>query len=798
MARTIRTAAVIGSGIMGSGIAAHLANVGVNCLLLDIVPGKLTEKEEAAGLTLNDGKVRNRLAVSALEKMKSTQPSPLYLDSFMERITPGNLEDHLDRLRDVDWIIEVIVENLPVKQELLQKIESVWTPGTIVSTNTSGISINAMVEQCGEAFKKHFLGTHFFNPPRYMQLLEVIPGRMTDPEIVSFMSDFCRKRLGKGVVMAKDTPNFIGNRIGIYGLLVTLQEMREKGCSVEEVDAVTGPVMGRPRSATFRTLDLVGIDTFVHVAQNVQDNVDQAEEKAVFQVPEMIREMVARGWNGDKSGQGFYKKVKAAGENTILSLDPNTMEYTPRAKISSASLEAAKLAKGAAEKTKTLIYGGDRYSELAWSILKKVLVYSADKLGEIADNIVDIDNAMKWGFNWELGPFETWDAIGLVKSVQRMEAEGVAVPQWVKDWIAAGNVNFYKREKGHAFYCLKGEYHRAEVEPEMISLKGLKDQGRVVKSNSGGNLIDLGDGVVCLEFQSPNNAIGADILNMIRLSMDEVDKNYKGLIIANEGRNFSVGANLMLILMQAQDEEWDEVELMIHQFQQTLLQLKHFTKPVVVAPHRMTLGGGVEICLAGDQVYASAETYMGLVEVGVGVIPGGGGCKELALRLSRKITDPEVDLQPFMNQLFETIGMAKVSSSGHESIRLGYMRETDKVVVNRDYQIHEAKQAVLRMDNEGYVPQSNEKFRVVGENGKAVMQLGAYSLRQSAFISDYDLHVANKLAHVLAGGDVPAGTLVTEQYMLDLEKEAFLSLCGEPKTQQRMQHMLTKGKPLRN
>ncbi|MEB3101630.1 3-hydroxyacyl-CoA dehydrogenase/enoyl-CoA hydratase family protein [Ferviditalea candida] len=798
MARTIRTAAVIGSGIMGSGIAAHLANAGIKCLLLDIIPGKLTEKEQAAGLTLNDSRVRNRLAAAAMEKMKTTQPSPLYLDSFIERITPGNLEDHLDRLKDVDWIIEVVVENLQVKQQLLQKIESVWTPGTIVSTNTSGISVNAMAEQCGAEFKKHFLGTHFFNPPRYMQLLEIIPGRTTDPEIVSYMSDFCRKRLGKGVVLAKDTPNFIGNRIGIYGLLVTLQEMREKGCSVEEVDAVTGPAMGRPKSATFRTLDLVGIDTFVHVARNVHDHVDQAGEKAVFQVPETILEMVSRGWIGDKSGQGFYKKVKGADGNSILSLDLNTMEYSPQTKVSSASLEAAKLTKGAAEKTKALIYGGDRYSELAWSILKKVLVYSADKLGEIADSIADIDNAMKWGFNWELGPFETWDAIGLVKSVQRMEAEGLAVPQWVKDWIAAGNTSFYKRELGRTVHYLKGRYHGAEENPEVISLRDLKDRGRVVKSNSGGNLIDLGDEVVCLEFQSPNNAIGADILSMIRQSMDEVDKNYKGLVIANEGRNFSVGANLVFLLMEAQDEEWDEIEAMIHQFQQTLLKLKHFTKPVVVAPHRMTLGGGVEVCLAADQVHVSAETYMGLVEVGVGVIPGGGGCKEMALRMSRKIADPQIDLQPFMNQIFETIGMAKVSSSGHDAFRLGYLRETDKVAINRDHLIHEAKQAVLRMDNEGYVPPVNEKFRVVGEDGKAVMQLGAYSLRQSKFISDYDLHVANKLAHVLAGGDVPAGTLVTEQYMLDLEKEAFLSLCGEPKTQQRMQHMLTKGKPLRN
>lgn len=798
MARTIRKAAVIGSGIMGSGIAAQLANVGISCLLMDVVPQSLTQAEEAKGLTLQDPAVRNRFAVQAIGKMTHASPSPLYDLSFAARITPGNLEDHLDRLREVDWIIEVVVENLQVKQNLLQKVEQHWKPGTIVSSNTSGISIHQMIEGCGEAFKSHFLGTHFFNPPRYMHLLEVIPSEYTDPGIVEFMADFCEKVVGKGVVFAKDTPNFIANRIGTYGIMVTLQEMLEKGYTVEEIDAVTGPAIGRPKSATFRTLDLVGLDTFVHVAQNVFDHVSDDVEKSVFQVPAVLQEMVDRGWIGEKREQGFYKKVKTAQGSEIHTLQLSTMTYLPRKKVTSASLEAAKLAKGAAQKTKTLVAAQDRYAELAWNILKRVLVYTAEKLDEISDSIVDIDRAMRWGFNWELGPFETWDAIGLASSVKRMESEGLVVPAWVKEWLESGHTSFYAKQEGRAFYFHRRQFIEMEEKPDHISLRQLKEQNKVVKSNAGASLLDLGDGVACLKFHSPNNAIGADILTMIEQSMEEVRKNFKGLVIANEGKNFCVGANIMLLLMEAQDEEWEEVDHIIRLFQNTMYNLKHFEKPVVAAPHRMTLGGGVEVCLPADQICIAAETYFGLVEVGVGLIPAGGGCKELALRLSQTVTNPEVDLHPFMNRIFETIGMAKVSTSGHDAKRLGYLRAGDSVVVSRDLQLYEAKQVVLRLDGQGYTPQPQEKIRVVGAEGKAVMQLGAYTMRMGGYISDHDRLIANKLAHVLAGGNVPAGTLVTEQYMLDLEREAFLSLCGEPKTQQRMQYMLSKGKALRN
>ncbi len=798
--RPIRRAAVIGSGVMGAGIAAHLANAGIFCLLLDIVPEQLAPEEVSRGLTLADIAVRNRLATAAVAKLKRTNPAPLYDESFVERITPGNLEDDLYSIAGVDWVVEAVTENLTIKQALMRRIEAYWTPGTIVSTNTSGISIDKIAEGCGEAFRRHFLGTHFFNPPRYMKLLELIPGRDTDLAFVWQMKAFSERTLGKGVVIAKDTPNFIANRIGTYGLLVTLREMELNGYTIEEVDAVTGPAMGRPKSATFRTLDLVGIDTFLHVADNVHAQVADEAEKAVFAAPELLKRLVERGWIGEKSGQGFYRKVKGVGglASEIMALDLQTMAYGPRRRVASPGLEAAKLAKGARAKTKALLGGGDRYAELAWQILKQVLVYAADKVGEIADSIVEIDEAIRWGFNWELGPFETWDAIGLERSVARMEQEGMIVPAWVKEWIAQGNESFYRREAGESFYVSMGQFRQMESRPEAISLRVLAEQGRTVMSNDGASLIDLGDGVACLSFHSPNNAIGADILTMISRSVEEVRRNYEGLVLANEGRNFCVGANLMLLLMEAQDEEWDEVDAIIRQFQMAMYGLKRLEKPVVAAPHRMTLGGGVEACLPADQVIASAETYYGLVEAGVGLIPAGGGCKELALRANRRVAHPDMDLQPHINRVFETIGMAKVSTSGHDAKRLGYLSEEDRVLLNQDHRIYEAKQAVLRMAQAGYAPVPEAKIRVVGAEGKAVMQLGALGMRRSGYISDHDLLIGRKLAHVLAGGDVPAGTLVSERYMLDLEREAFLSLCGEPKTQQRMRHMLTTGKPLRN
>lgn len=825
MSRMIRRAAVIGSGVMGSGIAAHLANSGIACLLLDIVPETLTAEEAARGLNLTDTKVRNRLAVSAVAGLRKTHPAPLYDSAFSELITAGNIEDNLEQLKEVDWIIEVVVEDLAVKRSLLEKIESNWQEGTIVSSNTSGISINEMVRGRSKAFKRHFLGTHFFNPPRYLKLLEIIPGEETDPAIVDFMSSFCNKALGKGVVKTKDTPNFIGNRIGTYGLLVTLQEMREAGCSVDEVDAVTGPALGRPKSATLRTLDVVGLDTFVHVAQNVHDHVADEGEKAVFNVPEYVREMVARGWNGAKRGQGFYKSIPTKRGKEILALDIDSMEYQPRRKIDSETLARAGKIREAGERIRTLINGEHRYARLAWNATKKVLLYSAEKLDEISDSIVEIDRAMKWGFNWELGPFEIWDAIGLEASVSRMEAEGLAIPEWVKQWITAGNHSFYKWQNGRIYHfqavadapavqhgdrseayssdvgthSRRQRYAVLEQDPESISLRSLKERNPAVLSNRDASLIDLGAGVACLEFHSPNNAIGDGIIEMIEKSMEEVRRGFKGLVIANEGKNFCVGADLKLLLGSAEKKDWPAIDKMIQALQSTLLRLKYFEKPVVAAPHQMTLGGGVEICLAADQVNPAAETYAGLVETGVGLIPAGGGCKEMAVRAAAVIKGyPEADLQPFINRPFEMIGAAKVSASAYEAKNLGWLRKSDRVIANRDHLVYEAKKTVLSLDALGYAAPREEKIKVVGENGKALLLLGADHLRRSGYISDYDRTIAGKLAHILSGGNVPPGASVTEQYLLDLEREAFLSLCGETKTQDRIRHMLVRGKPLRN
>lgn len=780
MERKIRKVAVIGAGVMGAGIAGHLANVGVPSLLLDIVP-KDPEQD------------RNLYAKRGRDGLLKQKPAALYRPQDLALIEVGNLEDDLHRLAEVDWIIEVVVENLAIKQQLFAKIEQVRRPGTIVSSNTSGMSIAAMAEGRSQEFAEHFLGTHFFNPPRYMKLLEIIPGEQTRPEVVEFLAGFAEKRLGKGVVFAKDTVNFIANRIGTYGLMVSVQEMTKRGLGVDEVDLLTGPIMGRPKSATFRTLDIVGLDTFCHVANNVHDTVEDAEEKATFVIPDFMRRMVENGWLGQKAKQGFFQKQ--GGE--ILALDTETMEYRPRRKLKSASYEAAKVQKSYKEKLRTLVYGQDAASQFVWSVLKRTLLYTAERAGEIADDIVNIDKAMKWGFNWQTGPFETWDAIGVAKSVARMEAEGETVPAWVKDLLAQGKTSFYETAEGKtSFYTLKGEFKGIEEKKEIISLAALKEQGRLIKKNTGASLIDLGDGVACLEFHSLNQAIGADIIQMMNFAAQEVSQNYRGLVIGNQAVNFCVGANLMLILMEAQDDNWEEIDLVVRQFQNATMALKYLDKPVVAAPFAMTLGGGAEVVFPADQVVGAAETYMGLVEVGVGLLPGGGGNKELLLRNIENVPEG-ADLQPFVTRTFETIAMAKVGTSFRDTQDLGYLRKSDKMTPNQDYLLHDAKQAVLALaDN--YRPPVPPQIKVVGESGFATMKLMAWTLKQSGHASAHDVKIAEKVAHVLAGGRVPAGTVVSEQYLLDLEREAFLSLCGEPLSQQRMQYMLTKGKPLRN
>lgn|SRR5690625_3480867 len=801
MNRQIKRAAVLGSGVMGSGIAAHLANVGIPTLMLDIVPRELTDKEKAQGLTLNDAVVRNRIASMSKEKLKKQKPSPITSKNSLNLISVGNFEDDMEKLAEVDWIIEVVVERLDVKKQVFEQVEKHRKEGTIISSNTSGISIEAMIEGRSDDFKKHFLGTHFFNPPRYLKLLEIIPNKQTDPEIIEFMKNFSEDVLGKGVVVAKDTPNFIANRIGTYGLLVTVQEMLKGGYTIGEVDSVTGPLIGRPKSATFRTLDVVGLDTFIHVANNVYEQVD-GDEKNVFDVPEFMLKMNEKGWLGQKSGQGFYLKKKGKDGSVILELNPDTFEYEERKKLQTKASGMARQEKGAKRKVRALLNAkGDRASDLVWSISKPTLVYSAELLGDIADDITAIDDAMKWGFGWELGPFEMWDAIGLTSSIERMKEEGQSIPTWVEEMLEKGFESFYKTEAGKVYYYDPNvsDYVEKKFNPKEINLKFHKDVNGVIKKNSGASLIDLGDDVALLEFHSQNNAIGLDIIQMINQSLDIVKKDYKGLVIGNQGKNYCVGANLALMLMEAQDYNFMELEMIVKQFQDTMMNIKYSERPVVAAPFGMTLGGGAEVSLPAHSIQASPETYMGLVEFGVGLIPGGGGTKELYLKQLRGLPEGvDIDLQKIANDVFEKVAMAKVSTSAAEAYENGYLNDHDAISANQDHLIYDAKQKVMSLFDSGFKPRQREKVPVVGEAGYATMLLGAKQLQLSGYASDHDVKIADKLAYVLAGGLVKEGTIVDEQYLLDLEREAFISLIGEPLTQQRMQHMLLKGKPLRN
>ena len=651
-----------------------------------------------------------------------------------------------------------------------------------------------MKEGRSEDFQKHFIGTHFFNPPRYLKLLEIITASTTAQEVLDFMVRFGEDTLGKGVVIAKDTPNFIANRIGTYGLLVTLQEMEKRGYSIGEVDSVTGTLIGRPKSATFRTLDVVGLDTFMHVAKNVYDQTEGDEQK-VFELPTFMKNMIDKGWLGAKTKQGFYLKK----DKDILELDPETFEYSKSKKLKTPSIEMAKQQKGLANRVKTLTYANDRTGEILWSIFSPTLRYSAELNGEIADDIVAIDNAMKWGFGWQQGPFEIWDAIGVAKSVEKMKEDGDSIPTFVQSLLDKGYESFYKEEEGELYFFDGNAYKPVPVNDKVIDLKRYKQKHGVIKKNSGASLIDLGDGVALLEFHSQSNAIGLDILQMINFAVDEVEKNFKGLVIGNQGKNFCVGANLGLILMEAQDDNIFELDFVVKTFQNAMMKIKYSTKPVVAAPFGMTLGGGAEVCLPAAHIQATTETYMGLVEAGVGLVPGGGGNLNLYKKHLKGLPNGvEVDYQNVANKVFETIAMAKVSTSGDEARDNNFLDFADGISVNADHQIYDAKQVAIALYENGYKAPKREKVPVTGDSGYATLLLGAETMFLSGFISEHDLKIAKKLAYVIAGGKVPFGTLVDEQYLLDLEREAFLSLVAEPKSQQRMQHMLIKGKPLRN
>ncbi|MGD8388184.1 MAG: 3-hydroxyacyl-CoA dehydrogenase/enoyl-CoA hydratase family protein [Desulfobacteraceae bacterium] len=810
MSRKIKRAGVIGAGVMGATIAAQLANVGIETLLLDIVPRELADEDKKKGLTEESRDFRNKLALKGLETALKSKPASFYVSENTKRVLVGNLEDDLEKLREVDWIIEVVVERLDIKQSVFEKIESVLEPGTVITSNTSGISAKAMAEGRSEAFRKHFAITHFFNPPRYMKLLEIVPCEDTLPEVLEALEDACEKIVGKGVVWAKDTPNFIANRIGVYSVLYVIRSMLDLGLSIEAVDKLTGPVIGHPKSATFRTADLVGLDTLLHVASNVYEGAPDDEKREMFQPPELVQKMLEKQLLGEKTKQGFYKKGKdEKGKKVILSIDPKSLEYTPQEKVKFASLEAAGNVSGTGNKIKALFYADDKAGEFTFRQISETLIYTANRIPEIADDIVNVDNAMKWGFAWKMGPFEGWDALGLAKSVEKMKAAGYTIPDWVQEMLDQGNEAFYKTEAGKTSYYdpMSKSYREIPVKPGIILLPALKDREKTVTENKGASLIDIGDGVACLEFHTKMNAMGDDIISMVMKSADIVSQEFDGLVIANHGTNFSAGANLPLVLFTAQEEEWDDLDWMIKTFQDSFMKLKYLDKPVVAAPAGLALGGGCEICLASDRVRFAAETYMGLVEVGVGLVPAGGGTKEFYLRATEHLFEvprgglypKQIELMPYIARAFETIAMAKVATSGPEAIKFGYLRSTDKMTVNRDYQIEDAKQTVLAMNMEGYQPPlPKDEIRVAGENTFAMIRLALWTMHESGFITDHDVTVSTEVGRILCGGEVLPDTLVSEQYLLDLERESFLRLCGDPNTQMRIQHMLQTGKPLRN
>ncbi len=794
----IKKAAVLGAGVMGAQIAAHLANAGIPCLLLDIAPKELTPEEQAKGLTLESRAVRNRIAQAGFDAAQKAKPAAFFVGDAAKLVTVGNFEDDLPKLKDCDWVLEAIVEKLDIKRALYERIEPHLKPEAIITSNTSGIPLVQLADGRSDNFRKRFLGTHFFNPPRYLHLMEIITQPETDGDVVCFMAGFLDKTLGKGIVYAKDTPGFVANRIGNFSMLNAFNVMGELGLSFEEVDALTGTVIGHAKSASFRTLDVVGLDTAYNVAKNLYNSLPNDEKRESFKIPAFMEAMVERRLLGDKTGGGFYKKVG----KDIVTLDTTTFEYRPQQKAQFASLGAAKQIESLPERLRALVYANDKAGEFLWRTMSEAGSYAANRIPEIADNIVEIDNAMKWGFAHEMGPFEKWDAIGVEKSVARLKEEGRSVPANVEKMLAAGAKSFYKTENGQRQYFdfASGEYKPVPVPAGITILKSLKDQSKVIKKNAGASLIDLGDGVACVEFHSKMNALGSDQLGMIQWAVKEVEKNYVGLVIGNQGENFSAGANIMMMLMAAQEGEWDEINLGVRQFQNTTMSLRYSAKPVVVAPHHLTLGGGCEMVLHADRAVAAAETYIGLVEVGVGVIPGGGGTKEMAVRAAEAVeASPGVDHFEVLKANFETTAMAKVATNAVEGKKFGLLRKADRIVMNDKRVIEEAKQTVLALAREGYTPpQPRQDVLVLGEVALTKFKLGMHMMQRGGYISAHDALIGLKIATVMSGGNLTRPTRVSEQYLLDLEREAFVSLCGTKATQERLAHMLKTGKPLRN
>ncbi len=801
---------------MGSRIAAHFANAGLPCILLDIVPPNLSADAPSSE--------RNKIVRAGLDAAKKSKPAAFFTPALADKIAIGNFEDDLGRCAEADWIIEVVAENLEIKRKLLTRVAQFRKPGAIVTTNTSGLPVHLIAEGMSEEFQQHWAGTHFFNPPRYLKLVEVIPGPKTSKEVVESLSEFCDRRLGKGVVVAKDTPNFIANRIGTFSMLNALRLMGMLGMTVEGVDACTGPAVGWPKSATFRTADIVGLDVLIHVVKNIYETAPNDESREMYKVPALVEEMAKRGWLGDKTGQGFYKKVKGEGKQEILTLDVNTMEYRSGQKAKFGSLEMGKAIEDTRERLRALVgpvlegQKGDKAQQFLWRGLSETCLYAARRVPEISDNIVDVDRALRWGFGWELGPFEIMDAVGVKAFAGQVQREGRALSAVIEKVLASGRKGFYESEKGTTtvFDIGSGGMKKVEEPVGVIILKSLKDAGREVERNSGASLIDLGDGVGCCEFHAKMNAIGADLIAMLHKGLKRLETDFDALVIANQAVNFSVGANLMLVLVGAQEQEWDELHAAVKQFQNINLAIKYAPKPVVAAPQGMALGGGCEVSLHASRIQAAAEAYTGLVETGVGLIPGGGGTKEMLIRANERTggtalslsSSPEADLDLFhaLKPIFETIAMAKVGTSAEECRDLGYLRREDGLSMNRDRLVADAKEAALSLVRGGYKPLAaswqegarSTQIKVLGEQFLAGAKLAIHMMFRGGYASEYDAHVGRKLANILAGGALTSPQLVSEQYILDLEREAFVSLCGEKKTQERIAHTLKTGKPLRN
>ena len=797
MKRRIKHVTVLGSGIMGSGIAAHFANIGVQVLLLDIVPFELTETEQRKGLTKEDKAVRNRIATENFVKLQKSSPALLYSPKFAERITVGNFDDDLQKIKNTDWIIEVVVERLDIKKSVYEKIEQFRRPRTLVSSNTSGIPIHFLIEGRSDDFKKYFAGTHFFNPVRYLPLLEIIPTPETDPEIVKFYMEYGAKFLGKATVEAKDTPAFIANRIGVFSMMNLLHEVKSLGLNVSDIDKLTGPVIGRPKSATFRTADVVGLDTLVMVANGVRDSkVETNNFNDVFALPKYIQTMVDNKWLGSKTEQGFYKKVKNAdGKSEIQGLNLETMEYELQGKSSFPTLELTKNIDKPIDRFKVLIGGKDKAGELYRKSFGALFAYVSHKVPEISDELYKIDDAMRAGFGWENGPFEIWDAVGVQKGIELAKEAGYEVSDWVKNVATFYKVN----DEGQSIYFDKnsGNYNNIPGQEAFITLDNIR-KNKTLWSNSGSAIQDLGDGIINFEIRSKMNSLGGEVLDGLNRAIDLAEKDYEGLVIGNQGANFSVGANLAMILMMAIDQDWDDLNMAIAYFQKSIMRVRYSSIPVVVAPHGMTLGGGCEMTMHADRVVAAAETYIGLVETGVGVIPGGGGTKEMALRVSREFHSDDVKNNR-LRDMFMNIAMGKVATSAYEAYDMGILENhKDIVVVNKNRQIAEAKKVAKLLAEQGYTQPIEQKVKVLGKDALGMFLVGTDQMLTGNYISEHDKLIADKLANVLVGGNLSEPTIVTEQYLLNLERETFLQLCGERKTLERIQFMLTKGKPLRN